>query len=303
MLTTLIGLISAFGGGVFGASIGALPAFIMTGVVAVIGGILSCAGIPGINELLVNNIAFGSFLGPHICFAGGVAAAAYAKRIGKIENGADIALALNGIGDSSVLAVGGIFGMAGYIIAALVSAIFSLTPFYTDNPGCTVLISAIIVRLIFGERGLLSAPENRQMTSSGTALSNTLLIGFSYSLVVSGVYVVLALQGYAGQLGSYHIVIFGLAAIGLIFAEFNQAYYGWHHIGIISAEAVMCAYSCGLGAGSIFIGILFGLLATLIGDMEGHMMNTNVDSHIDPPATAITICTFLISILYVILDK
>ena len=302
MFTTIISLIAAFGGGVFGASIGALPAFIMTGVVATVGGILSCAGIPGINELLVNNVAFGSFLGPHICFAGGVAASAYAKRIGKTENGADIALALNGIGDSTTLVVGGIFGMAGYIIAALVSAIFSLTPFYTDNPGCTVLISAIIVRLAFGERGLLSAPENRRLTSTGPALSNTLLIGFAYSLVVSGIYVCLASQGYADQLGSYHIVIFGLAAVGLIFAEFGQPYFGWHHIGIISAEAVMCSYACGLGGWSLIIGILFGMLAAIIGDIEGNMMNTNVDSHIDPPATAITICTFLISILYVILS-
>lgn len=301
MLNAFIGLIAAFGGGVFGASIGALPAFILTGVVAVIGGTLSCAGIPGINELLVNNIAFGSFLGPHVCFAGGVAASAYAKRIGKTENGADIAMALNGIGDSTVLAVGGLFGMAGYIIASLISAIFSLTPFYTDNPGCTVFISAIIVRLLFGTRGMLSAPQARKAFSSGPALSNTLLIGFAYSLVVSGVYVLLANQGYADQLGSYHIVIFGLAAVGLIFAEFGQAYFGWHHIGIISAEAVMCGYSIGMGGAALILGVIFGLIAAVIGDLEGNMMNTDVDSHIDPPATAIFICTILISIIYAII--
>ena len=301
MLNVFISLISAFGGGVFGASIGALPAFIMTGVVASIGGLLSCAGIPGINELLVNNIAFGPFLGPHICFAGGVAASAYAKRIGKTDNGADIAMALNGIGDSSVLAVGGLFGVVGYIIASLFSGIFSLTPFYTDNPGCTVFISGVIVRLLFGSRGMLSAPSSRKPLSKGAALSNTLFIGFAYSLVVSGVYVLLAGQGFEKQLGSYHIVIFGLAAVGLIFAEFGQAYFGWHHIGIISAEAVMCGYACGLGTGSLILGVFFGLLTTVIGDIEGNMMNTDVDSHIDPPATAIFICTILISILYVIL--
>lgn len=301
MFIAILNFIAAFGGGVFGASIGALPAFIMTGIVASIGGILSCAGIPGANELLVNHIAFGPFLGPHVCFAGGVAASAYAKRIGKTKNGADIALALNGLGDSRVLAIGGLFGMVGYAIASIVNAIFSLTPFYTDNPGCTVFLSAILVRLLFGQRGLLSAPASRKKWSSGPALSNTLLIGFSYSLVVSGIYVLLALQGYADQLNSYHIVIFGLAAIGLIFTEFGQAYFGWHHIGIISAEAAICGYSCGLGAGALILGIVFGMLAAVIGDIEGNMMNTDVDSHIDPPATAIFICTFFISIIYVIL--
>ena len=301
MLTAFISLIAAFGGGVFGASIGALPAFIMTGIVAAAGGILSCAGIPEISELLVDNIAFGPFLGPHVCFAGGVAAAAYAKQIGRPENGADIATALNGLGDSLVLVVGGLFGMLGYIIAAVVNAIFSLTPFYTDNPGCTVFISAIIVRLLFGTRGLCSAPESRRLLSSGSRLSVTLLLSFAYSLAVSGVYVALALQGYALQLGSYHIVIFGLAAMGLIFTEFGQPYFGWHHIGIISAEAVMCGWTCGLGAGSLIPGIVFGLLAGIIGDIEGNAWNTDVDSHIDPPATAIFICTILISIMYMIL--
>lgn len=57
MLTAFISLIAAFGGGVFGASIGALPAFIMTGIVAAAGGILSCAGIPEISELLVDNLS------------------------------------------------------------------------------------------------------------------------------------------------------------------------------------------------------------------------------------------------------
>ena len=195
MLAAFISLIAAFGGGVLGASIGALPAFIMTGVVAAAGGILSCAGIPEISELLVNNIAFGPFLGPHVCFAGGVAAAAYAKQIGKTENGADIALALNGLGDSLVLVVGGLFGMLGYIIAGIVNGLFALTPFYTDNPGCTVFISAVIVRLLFGTRGMYSAPGSRRFLSKGSRLSNTLLLSFAYSLAVSGVYGARALQG------------------------------------------------------------------------------------------------------------
>nr|WP_300652388.1 hypothetical protein [uncultured Anaerobutyricum sp.] len=41
--------------------------------------------------------AFGSFFGPHIAFAGGVAAAAYAKKKGVSENGADIVSALAGL--------------------------------------------------------------------------------------------------------------------------------------------------------------------------------------------------------------
>ena len=74
---SILSLIAAFGGGTFGAALGALPAFIMTGFVALAGAGIALAGGP---DALVGNLAFGSFFGPHIAFAGGVAAAAYAGR-------------------------------------------------------------------------------------------------------------------------------------------------------------------------------------------------------------------------------
>ena len=77
---SILGLIAAFGGGVFAAAIGALPAFIMTGVFAVVGAVAGMCGAADASNILVNYFAFGSFFGPHIAFAGGVAAAAYAKK-------------------------------------------------------------------------------------------------------------------------------------------------------------------------------------------------------------------------------
>ena len=41
---SIINLIAAFGGGAFAASIGALPAFIMTGVFAVVGAVAAVIG-------------------------------------------------------------------------------------------------------------------------------------------------------------------------------------------------------------------------------------------------------------------
>ena len=43
----LFALIAAFGGGVIGAYMGALPAFIMTGIFALVGGVLTAAGVGG----------------------------------------------------------------------------------------------------------------------------------------------------------------------------------------------------------------------------------------------------------------
>ena len=81
--------ITALAGGAFGAAIGALPAFIFTGFVVFLGegmGIITrvfglepigdtafTAGVTGV-------IGFGAITGPHIAFAGGVAATAYAGK-------------------------------------------------------------------------------------------------------------------------------------------------------------------------------------------------------------------------------
>lgn len=297
MSIDIFALVAAFGGGVFGASVGALPAFILTGVVAIIGGIASVAA-PGADY--VTYMAFGSFLGPHVAFAGGVAAAAYAKKIGASENGADIATSCNGYGNPSILAVGGVFGIIGYIIAAIVAFVFGgLIPnVFTDNPGMTVFISGCIARLAFGKRGLLSDASVRAPLSKGGALGNMLLISIGYAIVVSGVYVVLAgtVEDVA-ILGSYHVVIFGLAAVSLVFAEMGQALYGWHHIGIISAEAAMAGYAMGGAGMAMILGIVMGLVAGILQDFETCFLNSDVDSHIDGPAFAIFISTIIISII------
>ena len=63
-------VIAAFGGGVLGAAMGAVPVFILTGLLAILG-VAAAAG--GGSELI--QVAFGPVLGPHVSFGGGVAAA------------------------------------------------------------------------------------------------------------------------------------------------------------------------------------------------------------------------------------
>lgn len=118
-----------------GACVGALPVFILTGVIAIAGGIATLAGA---TDLSVGSIAFGSILGPHIAFAGGVAAAAFAaNKRNKLDNGADILASLNGLGDYWVLIVGGLFGVLGFVIHYIYAAVLKVP---TDTPGITVFL-------------------------------------------------------------------------------------------------------------------------------------------------------------------
>jgi hypothetical protein len=295
---SILTILAAFGGGAFAASIGALPAFIMTGVFSVVGAVAAMCGAGDASNILINYFAFGPFFGPHIAFAGGVAASAYAKKKGITQNGADIASALGGLQEPSVLIVGGIFGVIGLLIKELIVAnLFGGTisaRLVTDGPGFTVFVSAIIARLVFG--GKLRTGSNT--ISQGKALSNTIVIGITYSLIVAGLYLAAVNAGVPveGFGGVYHVLIFGLAAVGLIFAEFGQPFFGCHHIVIIAAEATVQSYANTQNLYlALIMGVIFGTISALICDIETNLINSGSDSHIDGPATAILIMTFAVN--------
>jgi hypothetical protein len=296
---SIINLLAAFGGGIFAAAIGGVPAFIFTGVFAIVGAVAGMCGAADASNILVNYMAFGSFFGPHISFAGAVAAAAYAKKKGVLDNGADIVSALAGLNAPDVLLVGGVFGVIGYLFKELVVAnLFAgtISPrLVTDAPGFTVFCSALLVRAIFGGARFKTSDN---FISSGNVLTTTIVIGAGYSLVVAGIYTGAIAAGVAPEAfaGLYHVLIFGLAAIGLTFACMGLAFFGCHHIVIIAAEATVQSYArMGNLFLSLIIGVVFGTIAAIIADIEGNTINCGTDSHIDNPATAIFIMTFVVN--------
>jgi hypothetical protein len=294
----LFALIAAFGGGVIGAYLGALPAFIMTGVFALVGGLITAAGVGG--DIAVNILAFGSFVGPHIAFAGGVAAAAYAGKKGKLASGTDILSALYGLNEPDVLVVGGIFGVLGYLVRYIISilpVIGSNGVAATDQPGITVFILAVVARLVFGSTGLTgnyTGSGPREWFSTGKGFVQNLVWGGSIGLVVSGIAMGLYNSGNDAAFGIFPIVCFGFAAMTLIFTQTGFAVPSTHHIFLPSALAA-CAAIPVWGAGGIILGVVFGMLGALLGDLVGKSLNSYVDSHIDPPATTIFILTIVVN--------
>jgi hypothetical protein len=294
----IFALIAAFGGGVFAASIGALPAFIMTGVFAVVGAVAGICGADG--GFLAGYMAFGSFFGPHVSFAAGVAAAAYAKKKGYSDNGANIVACASCYNKADVLLVGGIFGVIGFLIKELIVAnLFAgtISPMLvTDGPGIVVFTSGVIVRLVFGGK----LRTGKETFSKGDGLVTTIMIAIGYSIAVAGVYLwaaqTLPEDVVARISGNYAVLIFGMAAVGLFFAEMGQAFFGCHHIVIIAAEATVQSYARMQNMYvSLIVGVIFGVLAAILADFEGHLLNSGTDSHIDPPAFAIFIMTFVVN--------
>ncbi|QSG08267.1 hypothetical protein [Halapricum desulfuricans] len=132
--------LGAAAGGAFGAALGALPAFVFTGFLVLAG--MAGGGMVG--------VGFGPVFGPHISFAGGAAAAAYAAKNGIMEsgmayhNGKDITFALGTRPD--VLTVGAAFGLFGIALEQT----FRNLAVPTDPIAFTVVASAFLHRAVFG---------------------------------------------------------------------------------------------------------------------------------------------------------
>ncbi|NLY46317.1 MAG: hypothetical protein GX053_10095 [Tissierella sp.] len=283
-------LIAAFGGGVLGACIGALPVFILTGIVAIAGGVVTLAGGA---DLSVGSIAFGSILGPHIAFAGGVAAAAYSANKKKdLDAGTNILASLNGFEDSATLLVGGIFGVFGFLLSYLYGDILKIP---TDIPAISVFTLAIITRLILGTSGLRGRDDEdceRAYFKKGKSLGYSIVFGGGIGIAISYVGYSLLASGVSSELlGIYPVICFGISATALIFTQTGFATPATHHITLPAAAATIMS-------GNPIVGVIFAIIGTLLGDLAANVLNTNCDSHIDPPATSIMIVMLVINLLF-----
>ena len=242
-----------------------------------------------------------TIIGKNIEVTEGLKEAVYEK-IGKLENGCNLGQGLASLGEPKVLAVGGIFGIIGWAIGTfVVPFIFNginacgietkgLIPLATDNPGMTVVISGVIARLAFGKRGLLSAKPS--CLSKGKDLGGVITRGVAFSLMVAGT--ALALNGNVKSMDGYNIIIFGFAAVTLIFPGMAS----WHHIGIISAAAAVLAINNNLPDLAVLaMSVGCGLGAALLCNFENCLINTDVDSHIDGEGFSICLMTIVLSII------
>ena len=298
---SIFGIIAAFGGGLVGAYVGAVPAFIMTGVLALVGNLITAAGVSG--DIAVGVMAFSSFIGPNVAFAGGVAAAAYARKAGKLEDGTNLVSALYGLNAPDVLLVGGVFGCIGYILERLVA----MAPVIggggilgTDTPGIIVFVLGCTARLVFGETGITGKYTGSGPRQYITNVPNEAIMGLGIGIVVSFTAVMVNDFGGAGALAAYPVFCFGFAAITLVFTVAGTGVPGTHHIFLPAAFGAVTGITH-FGAWGCLLGVCFGVAGSLIGNFAGNTFNSHCDSHIDPPAFTIFTLTMVNSLLNAIL--
>ncbi|GAB3416094.1 hypothetical protein GCM10027435_12930 [Haloparvum alkalitolerans] len=323
----LVLVIAAMAGGAFGAALGALPSFIFTGFVVFLGegiAILQrefdaieavpdgelAAGITGV-------IGFGMVTGPHVAFAGGVAATAYAaKKYPEMEPegwdyhfGKNILYAFGTKPD--ILAVGAVTGVAGMLIARLLGAV----GFPSDPIAISVVATALLARVAFGY-SLVGSPggdgfldmtpfargETRAMTDGGKeALVTEPWLPHQYKW--SGVATIGLIGGVLGgylwlETGSIFLG-YAISAMSLLFLNLGvEKIPVTHHITLLgSTAAVVVAAMTGSAPVVLVAAGLVGALSGLLGEATQRLFYAHGSTHVDPPAMAIAILMLVIGVL------
>lgn len=301
-------LLAAFAGGAFGASIGALPAFVFAGIMVIAG---EASGATAI----VDEIAFGPIFGPHVAFAGGVAAAAYAARKGEIESGfayhnaKDITFALGTKPD--LLAIGGLFGVVG-AVAAQVSTHFALP---TDPIALGVVLSAVATRLVFrypmiGDvkgNGLLDMgpfEEGEERDDGRLAVEPWLGHQYKWTHVSMIGLVTGIIGGFIALATGSAFLAFGISAASLLFLELGvEKFPVTHHMTLPGSTAALAIFATTPELGTIDASIAllvagaFGVFGAILGEIVERVFYSHSDTHFDPPAASIVITTLVIALL------
>ncbi len=308
----LFGLVASLAGGFVGAAIGANYAFVLTGFAVLASwGIYIATG----STAAFDYLAFGPFMGPHIAFAGGVAAAAFAAKKGWFPDGKDVSSPLAGLGRPAVLMVGSLFGAGAYLVQSGITKI----PWFgshTDSVALTVFLSAIVARLAFGN-GLINASGFNQASGlfgkiapSATEVwlryqskpAQYLAIGAFFGIFAGGSSIALA-TFFPGAAANAQTFAFGISAIIILFLISGQNMPVQHHVTITAGLAAVTfmpilagsGFAWGkwdssmwlVAVGALVIASLAGMMAAFLGEFQAQLFYQRGNTHIDPPAMAI----------------
>lgn len=291
----------AFAGGCVGASVSALGGFLLFGVCGVIGFLYLL--ITGQDAWLVS-LAGGVLLKPSVCFLGGVAATAYARRKGLILCGKDIGRALVSFRRFDVIAVGGIGGVAGYLVNRFFDSVLGGK---LDTVAVTVFSVSLCLKYAWGltktsdcaaSSHAVQSPfrffERLAQPAGKTELS--ILVG----LLAGGLTWWLSMDQRTAQYAP--LLAFCISAVVLYFLFMAVPVPATHHFSGPAGYAVVtwiAAHGGGPASGMEIAAVLmWGVAASnigmLAGDAMGRVFFTEGDIHVDPPAMGIMLASVLI---------
>jgi len=316
-------LLICFGGGLLGASLGGLLAFVFCALIVLFGSVLVLSGG---SDFLLLQVGIGPVFGPHAGgFASGVAAVTYAvavkKNLAKPVLGLGAKDILSPLMDTSwdVLLVGGITAMVGHGLLQILVKIPVINMF--DDIAMSVVLTAFLARLFFFREAPWGRSESIKecgyfgykcqwipwMNVPSRQVIFGLAVGlFSGALVYccKGVLDPMAAAGKITAAGAFVVPLvmsWAIAGVSLIALELGtltidlqgeiQKVPVWHCQSILAALAY-------LYFGNILVAGIVGILATFLQDLMARMFWNHGSNHVDPPAAAIAVGTLILNVVH-----
>ncbi len=335
-------VLAGLAGGMLGATLGGLAAFSLAGVVITVGEVVGAtvrsSTVDGATEVfgveatpvdavgLTGALGFGPPLGPHVAFAGGVAAAAYLGRRETFDTGFRYHQAKNigtPLGSApDVLLVGGAFGVVGVLVAR-VSAGAGLP---VDPVALAIVVSGFLHRLVLGyplvgrvrdlERSVLDMTpfeendrwgESEYETDQGVAGRQVAEVWlpdhYEWGNVTGLGVAVGVVSGYIALVSGSPFLPFGLAAASLAFLALGRySVPVVYHIALPAGIAALAVDPepvpvlsdpvVGLVAAAVL-----GVLAALAGELAQRTLYAHGDTHLDPAAVALLLASLAVTLL------
>ena len=285
-------LFFAFCAGIFASVISPLMTFVFCGIFGIVG---VTAVALGSSVDILGTFAFGIWFGPHVAFAGSVAALSYAQKRGYIETGRDITMPMMNMKKPDVLIVGGLFGAMGYVTNYLIA---SALPGQIDSIALSIVVTSVIAKLLFDNSGLFGKVDEEDKK-----------LGGRYSIFAKNNWcpwqatppMLLTLTLGIGGLAAYTVKmlldtpIAGLAAplmflicavpLALFFVGLPVAV--THHIAIGAGYAVFAS------GGNLFWGFAGAVIGAFSGEFFARLWLVYGKTHIDPPACSVAFTSII----------
>lgn len=309
-------MLLAFGGGMFGASLGALWAFCLCGLLTMLGCLVVLGGG---SDFLLLQVGLGPIFGPHTGgFVAAVVASTYAAGFRKNHPSGAAKDILSPLVDTSwdVLVVGGLSAVFGLVIVPVLGKIPIIREF--DLLALSIIINIWLARYLFQKEmpwgNMESIRKHGWLKTDNYAISwvgwmsppsRLLTIGAGMGLLSGGVamgfreYLLpLAEQGVVSEAAAFVaplIFCWGFSAMMLTMLNFGQSTI--QKSPVTHCMAIMGAWGY-LQTGSLVMAMIFGILAAFIEELTARMFYNHGSNHLDPPAAGIAFATLIMNLLF-----
>jgi len=316
-------LLICFGGGILGASLGGLLAFVFCALIVFLGCILVLSGG---SDFILLQVGLGPLFGPHVGgFASGIAAVTYAVAIKKNLQPPALGLGakdiLSPLIDTSwdVLLVGGITALVGHGLLQILVKIPVVNMF--DDIALSVVLTAFLARLIFFKEAPWGRSESIkecgylgykcQWIPWMNVPSRQIIFGLGVGLFsgalayyCKGVLDPMAAAGKISKAGAFVVPLimsWSIAGASLIALELGtltiEAQGGIQKVPVWHCQSILAALAF-LYFGNILVAGIVGILATFLQDLVARLFWNHGSNHVDPPATAIAVGTLILNVIH-----